>query len=332
MNEIDEIPNINTVSKRLISETETFHVPQLKKFFTPEKLSISDNKVMLGQSELKSFVNYARLGSFTNSFEAAFKNSDLLKVPSTRLAIQRVLREAANELPDARINDFVSKRNKIMKNTKLSEKVDTIKTAEDMKVYVDASPELSRMVNSVVKNAKRTGFIKMFGFSVAISAATFGLTQLYNYCVSEAQNGSGCFMYTKRGNEVTKCKIGYLSCKYANAKNLCNSLNCTDNKTGVTCLPDDNKTICSDKTQLCDKYCDSNNVDPNLKLADNQVLKCEEKKPAEVLGEAIAASADAIGSLISGGIGSLLKWGLIGLLIIVVITVVFKFVISPIFK
>lgn len=332
VNEIGDVPNVNTVSKRLVAETETFHVPQLKKFFTPNQLSVSDNKLMVGTSELKSFVNYARLGNFTNSFQAAFKNSDLLKVPSTRLAVERVLRDATNELPDARIASFSAKRNKVMKNTKLTDQLDNLKTADDVKKFVEGNPEMSRLAAAVVKNTKRTGFIKMFGYSVAIGAATFGLAELYNFCVTEAQNASGCFMYTKRNNEVTKCKIGYLSCKHATAKNLCTSLNCADNKIGVSCLPDDNKTICSDKTQLCDKYCNSDNIDPNLKLADNQVLKCEEKKPAEILGETIAAVADTAGSFITGGISSVLKWGLIGLLVVVLITLVFKFIISPMFK
>lgn len=330
--EVENSTNLTAVSKRLNTELQTYHLPQLREFFAPKQLSISDGKLMLGQSEFKSFVNYARLGSFTNSFQSAFKGSDLLRVPSARLAIDRVLRDAVNELPDARINDFTAKKNKIMTRTKLNDQRDTMKTADDVKKFVESNPEVKRLAESAVKSSKRTGFVKMFGYSVAIAAATFGLAELYEYCVTEAQNGTGCFMYTKRNNEVSKCKIGYLSCKYSSGKNLCNSLNCASGKTGVTCLPDDDKTTCADKTLSCEKGCNSDNVDANLKLGDNQVLKCEEKKPADILGEVIASVGDTVGSFVQGGIMGILKWMLIVFLVIVVIFVVFKYVLSSFFK
>lgn len=329
--DVENATDMSVVSKRLGKELDTYHLPQLREFFVPKQLSVSDGKLMLGQSEFKSFIDHARMGSFTNSFQMAFKGSDLLKVPSARLAIDRVLRDATNELPDARVADFVARRNKTMKSTKLSDQIDSLKTTDDVKKFVESNPDVSRLADKVVKSSKRTGFVKMFGYSVAIAATTFGLAELYDYCVTEAKNGTGCFMYTKRNNDVTKCKIGYLSCKYATGKNLCNSLNCTDGKTGVSCLPDDDKTTCADKTLLCEK-CDSNNPDPNLKLADNQILKCEEKKPAEILGEAIAAVTDTVGSFIGSGIGNVLKWGLIIIAVLLVIFFAFKFVFSSVFS
>lgn len=320
------------VSKRLSNEVQAYRVPQLLEFFKPKQLSISDGKLMLGQSEFKSFVDYARMGSFTNSFQTAFKGSDLLKIPSTRLTIDRVLRDAVIELPDARINDFVAKRNRVMKTTKLNEQRNSLNTADDVKKFVEGNADVKRLAEAAVKSSKRTGFVKMFGYSVAIAATTFGLAELYQYCVTEAKNATGCFLYTKRGNEVSKCKIGYLSCKYGSGKNLCNSLNCADGKNGVTCLPDDDKTTCADKTIPCEKFCDSNNVDPHLKLGDNQVLKCEEKKPADILGEVLASVGESVGSFVSGGIAGILKWALIIFLVIIVIFVVFKYVLSSVFK
>lgn len=310
--------DVATVSKNIVREAEQLRLSELGNLFTTKFLKLDNGKAFLGASDLRSFVSYARRGDYINSFQTAFRNEKLLSTPAIQRSVRKVLGDAASELPDARILAATEQLRQTKSKYKLNSK--TFNSADDMDNFVKSNPELSSSVNKVVKEAKRTGKLKMFGYTAAVTAASFTAYALYEFCVKEAARNTGCFLFTKTGDQIIKCKVGSLSCKYPVDGKLCNE---SDTSVIVT----DNRTDCLDKNVDCENgKCNSDNY-KNLK--ENQVLRCESKTAADILAESINSIGAGASSLITGAVGGILKWGLIILVVLAVVVVVFKFVIGP---
>lgn len=317
---VDGVVDAAAVSKNIVKEAERYRLPELSSLFSTKYVKVTDGKTLIGKSEADNFIRYARLGDYTNSFEDAFGAANVL-TPNVRRSISKVLADAASELPDKTILNFDTRVTRTRETYKLGGKNNQLKTVEEMETYVKANPKLAESVNKVVKEGKRTGFIKMFGYTLAVSGGVLTAATVYEHAVKEAAKNTGCFLYTKRGNGVTKCKISKLSCQYPSDGKVCS-------KDDVPASLSDDKTGCvdADKDKPCaGKLCDSNKYDD---LAENQVLRCEQKSPGDVLAEMITELGSEASSAAKRIFGGIFKWLLIVIVAIVVIFLVFRFILN----
>lgn len=315
-NSANAVEDVSALSKNIIKEAENFKVSELSDLFSTKYLKNVDNKLMLGNIQMEDFVRYVRQGNFVNSFQAAFKDTNVLSSAAVQRSARKVLTDAASELPDAALLKATEKTNKIGEKFKLSGK--TFSNVDELAEFVKTNPDLAREVNATVRRAKTKRTVKMTGYAATLTAAVVTPAVIYQMALDEAAKNTGCFKYTKKGTELVKCKIGKLSCKNPSDGTLCVESEIADSIK-------DNKTTCAE-----------GNKDPCLKgqcdtklykdLKDNEILKCESKTAGDVLAEAISwASESAIG-FIGKSVKTVLIWGLSILGIFIVILFLFRFV------
>lgn len=308
--------DIAEASKSIVGEAKRLNLNELSDLFSTKYMKVVDNKALVGAIDIADFVHFSRLGDYSNSFYVAFKDTDVLASSNVQKAIKKVLSEAATELPDLPIKKYDEAiiRSKVGFN--LDKKA--LNTVDDIDKFVKNDAKLQQSVDKLVQQSKRTGFLKFFGYSVAISAAGLTALVVYQKCVEEAAKSTGCFMYTQSGTNVVKCKVSQFSCKNATTGNICTSKSLPDEiANSKACSEDANKNLNCIET-LCDaaRYAD---------LQDNQVLRCESKSASDVLVDAINQAGSGIGSVV-GSVGkNLLIWGLVAIVVIIIFTFLFKF-------
>ena len=307
--------DVAEASKNIVAEAKRLSLNELSDLFSTKYLRRSGDKVLLGSTELGAFVKYSRLGDYPNSFYAAFKDTNLIASGNVQTAIKKVLSEAASELPDLPIK----RADDALTRTKSGFKMDKVRlnTASDLDSFVKRDTKLQQSVDKLVQQSKRTGYLKFFGYSVAISAAGLTAMAVYQKCVEEAAKSTGCFLYTKNGNNVIKCKVSQFSCKNSKSDTICKSGDLPDEIcNSKACVEDANKN------QNClQSLCDSNRYES---LKDNQVLRCESKTASDVLVDAINQVGAGVGNVVGSAGKNLLVWALIGLVVVIIFTFLFK--------
>lgn len=307
--------DVAEASKNIVAEAKRLSLNELSDLFSTKYLRSSGDKVLLGSSELGAFVKYSRLGDYPNSFYAAFKDTDVLASANVQTAIKKVLSEASSELPDLPIK----RADDALSRSKTGFNMDgvSLNTASDLDSFVKKDTKLQQSVDKLVQQSKRTGYLKFFGYSVAISAAGLTALAVYQKCVEEASKSTGCFLYTKSGNNVIKCKVSQFSCKNADSGTICKDGDLPDEiSSSKACAEDDNKN-----KDCLESLCDSSKYE-NLK--DNQVLRCESKSASDVLVDAINQAGAGVGNVVSSAGKNLLVWALIGLVVVIIFTFLFK--------
>lgn len=309
-----------TVSKNILKETERLNLRNLDNLFSTKYVVNKGNNAFIGLVDMDKFVHFSRLGDYTNSFSAAYRNTDLLASSSVQRSVRKVLDDAAASLPDS----GVLRADTSLKRTKLKLGMGDVgknnfNTVAELESFVKKNPELESAVNKVVTNSKRTGYLKMFGYSVAVSGGVVTAALIYDKLLTESKNSTGCFSYTKTGNEIVKCKISQYSCKHPKDGKLCASVDLpasiVNDATGCT---GDNAGKECDETR-----CKSENF---TDLKDNQVIRCESKTVSDVLGEAINSVGAGASSFVTGAIGSIFIWLAIAVGVIAGIVVIVKVV------
>lgn len=308
------------VSKGILKETEALNLKNLDALFSTKYVKNSGNKALVGLLDMDTFVRFSRLGDYSNSFAAAYRNTDLLASSGVQNSVRKVLQDAVNDLPDASL----LKSDTSLARTKLKYGMGDVgknnfTSVSEINNFVKKSPELEGAVNKVVNNTKRTGYLKMFGYSVAVTGGAVTVALIYEKLLTEANNSTGCFSYTKSGNEVVKCKISQYSCLHPKDGNICASLDLPASILNDTtgCTGDNAKKPCDDTRCKSDNFTD---------LKDNQVIRCESKTVTDVLGEAINAVGAGATSVIGGAFTSILIWLAIGVGVIVAVVVIVKVV------
>lgn len=307
--------DVAEASKNIVAEAKRLSLNDISDLFSTKYLKSSGDKVVLGSSELGSFVKYSRLGDYPNSFYAAFKDTDVLASANVQSSIKKVLSEAASELPDLPIQ----KADDALSRSRTGFNLDntSLKSATDIDNFVKKDAKLQQAVDKVVQKTKRTGYLKFFGYSVAVSAAGLTALAIYQKCVEEAEKSTGCFLYTQSGNNVIKCKVSQFSCKNSSKGTICKDSELPDEiSQNKDCSDDKNK----DKECL-ESLCDASKYE-NLK--DNQVLRCESRSASDVLIDAINQAGAGINNAVSSTGKNLLVWALVGLVVVIIFTFLFK--------
>lgn len=307
--------DVAEASKNIVAEAKRLSLNELSDLFSTKYLRSSGDKVLLGSTELGAFVKYSRLGDYPNSFYAAFKDTNLIASGNVQTAIKKVLSEASSELPDLPIK----RADDALTRTKSGFKMDNVSlnTASDLDSFVKRDTKLQQSVDKLLQQSKRTGYLKFFGYSVAISAAGLTALAIYQKCVEEAAKSTGCFLYTKSGNNVIKCKVSQFSCKNSDSGTICKAGDLPDEISNSKACAED-----ANKNQNClESLCDSSKYES---LKDNQVLRCESKTASDVLVDAINQAGAGVGNVVSSAGKNLLVWALIGLVVVIIFTFLFK--------
>lgn len=307
-----------SVSRNILKETERLNLRNLDNLFSTKYVINKGNDAFIGLVDMDKFVRFSRLGDYTNSFQAAYRNTDLLASSGVQRSVRKVLDDAAASLPDS----GVLKADTALKRTKLKYGMGEVgknnfTTVAELDTFVKKNPELEGAVNKVVTNTKRTGYLKMFGYSVAISGGVVTAALIYDKLLTESKNSSGCFSYTKTGNEVVKCKVSKYSCKHPKDGKLCADVDLPASIVNDTtaCTGDNANKECDESRCNSDNFTD---------LKDNQILRCESKTVSDVLGEAINAVGAGATSFVTGALGSIFIWLAIAVGVIAGIVVIVK--------
>lgn len=304
-----------TFSKKIIAEAEKLKLNNIARLFDNNYLKNIDNKVFLGNIELKDFIKAARLGDYEGSFKTAFGSSPLLDNPGVKQALQKILSEAATTLPDLKVLHNV---NAVTKGRKIFLLTDKASSASELSRLVAKNNQLKNIVDKLVLSVNRTKKIKFLGYTILIGAAAVTAYDIYQTCAEISANGTGCFIYYTAGGEIKKCKISPYSCLHATQGTLCSlplltneMISCTD------CQISDNKK----------KECiHCNNEDPyNEMLGEHQMLRCESPDPIDVLLEGIHQTIDGIISVGGNITSSLFNKFWVILMAILLIFIVISF-------
>lgn len=298
-------------SASIIEEAKSLQLSNLTEMFGTQYLKNINNVATLGLTELDSFVRFSRLGDYNNSFRAAFRDTDLLSTAGVRNTVNRVLRQAETELPDLAIlkNDEALARNKKFFNI-----TKDAKTTDDLNALVKNNKDLSESVNQLVKDTKRTGYLKLFGYSIAVAGAAVTAGFIYQLCVDEAQKSTGCFLYTQSGNKTVRCKVSQFSCLYPSNGTVCPNSSLPDDITKDTtaCAGDNSKQYCLQTKCNAKLY---------ATLNDNQTMRCEQKSASDVLLDGLNQIGAGAGSFVKNLLKQVIIWVLIALAIIVLFSV-----------
>lgn len=283
----------------------------ISSFFSPKYLRNVNEVARLGETNLHDFVRFSREGNFEGSFGSAFPGNAAIHTPAVRNTLNNLLRESRRTLPDFDIAQRDAAVSAIGKNTGIN--LHSLRTEEELSKAVASNSKMNDAVAKLIKQSNSTGKIKLLGVTIAISVGTASAVMIYRKAVELAETATGCFAYwTAANGETRKCKLKQLSCRSPRTNNECSNIMFPI--TTTECTAEGNKK------KAC-IHCDEK--DPIMAdIADNIVLRCEEKTAGDMLGEMITSTVGNVFDAARNIFGVLLRVGLIVLIVIIVLIVV----------
>jgi len=235
-----------------------------------------------------------------------------LNNPNVERTLQKLLTEAAITLPDLRI---ARNADAVSHGRHIFAVAETLNTLDDLSKAVAKNNDLKRAVDKLVSSVRRTKKLKFLGYTVLFTVASITAYDIYSKCVEISRNGTGCFLYYTRGNEIKKCKVSPYSCLYGNKGDLCPELLLTDEIARCSDCQHD-----SNRQKPC-LHCHHED-DLNKNLDENHVLRCESPDPMDVLLEGVHQTIDGIAAAGSRTFSAITHWFGFGLMCIGIIVAI----------
>lgn len=166
--------------------------------------------VMVGLIDGRRFASLLRNARSAEALEAA-TGSRLSN--AARRVFRRLDDSTLSAFPDAAL----TRRAEYLSNARASSvrsgalrEGEFVTDANRLEIIVRADSELLGRTNKLTKSASRTKRLMYLGGAIAVTGVT--VTVLCRVAAEHSARNTGCFMYTKSGANVTKCRVGGCSC------------------------------------------------------------------------------------------------------------------------